>query len=189
MQSLLKRAWWALLIGGIASILFGVFALIWPKITLFVLAVFFAASVFVDGIAMVVSAVRHRAQASHWWLWLLVGLLGIVAGAIGLLSPPTALGALLLLISAYAIAVGVLMIWAGFKLRQEIRHEWLLWLLGVLSIVFGVMLLNHPAGALMTVIWFVSAWAIATGVIKVMLAFEARSFSGRLENWQQTKPA
>lgn len=183
MQALLKRAWWALLIGGIASVVFGVLALIWPGVTLFVLAVFFAATVFVDGIAMAVSAIRNRASANHWWLLLLVGLLGIVAGGIGLLSPPTALSALLLLISAYAMAIGVLMIWAGWKLRQEIRHEWLLWLLGALSIMFGVMLVNHPAAGLMTVIWFISAWAIATGIIKVMLAFEARNFSGKVENW------
>jgi uncharacterized membrane protein HdeD (DUF308 family) len=50
--------------------------------------------------------------------------LGIVAGGIGLLSPTTAAGALLLLISAYAIVAGVLMIWAGFKLREQIEREW-----------------------------------------------------------------
>lgn len=189
MQALLKQAWWALLIGGIASIIFGVLALIWPGVTLFVLAVFFAATVFVDGIAMAVSAIRNRASTGHWWLWLLVGLLGIAAGGIGLLSPPTALGALLLLISAYAVAIGVLMIWAGWKVRQEIRHEWLLWLLGALSIMFGVMLLNHPAAGLMTVIWFVSAWAIATGIIKIMLAFEARGFAGKVESWKASPAA
>jgi uncharacterized membrane protein HdeD (DUF308 family) len=46
------------------------------------------------------------------------------------------------------------------------------------------MLVNHPAAGLMTVIWFVSAWAIATGIIKIMLAFEARSFAGKVENWK-----
>ncbi len=89
MQALLKQAWWALLIGGIASVIFGVLAFMWPGLTLFILAVFFAATVFVDGIVTIVSAIRNRATASHWWLWLLLGLLGVVAGAIGLLSPGT----------------------------------------------------------------------------------------------------
>lgn len=179
MESLLKRTWWALLIGGIASVLFGVMALIWPGVTLVVLALFFAASVFVDGVVMALGAIRNRTGASHWWLWLLVGLLGIVAGLIGLFSPPTALGALLLLISAYAVAMGVLMIWAGWKMRQEIKHEWLLWLLGAMSILFGVLLITHPAAGLVTMIWFISAWAMATGIIKIMLAFEARSLVGK----------
>ena len=130
MQALLKQAWWALLIGGLASVLFGVLAFLWPGLTLFILAVFFAATVFVDGVVTMASAVKNRATASHWWLWLLLGLLGVVAGAIGLLSPATAAGALLLLISAYAIVTGVLMIWAGFKLRTEIEREWLLLVAG-----------------------------------------------------------
>jgi uncharacterized membrane protein HdeD (DUF308 family) len=176
MQALLKQAWWALLIGGIASVVFGVLAFIWPGLTLFVLAVFFAATVFVDGIVTIASAVRNRGSASHWWVWLLLGLLGVVAGAIGLLSPGTAAGALLLLISAYAIATGVLMIWAGFKLRAEIRHEWLLWLMGAVSVVFGVLLIAQPAAGLMGLVWAIAVWAVAEGLLKIMLAFKARSF-------------
>jgi uncharacterized membrane protein HdeD (DUF308 family) len=189
MESLLKRAWWALLIGGIASVVFGVLAILWPGLTALVLALFFAASILVDGVVMAYGAVKHRAGSSHWWLWLLVGLLGIVAGGIGLVSPPTALGALMLLIAAYAMATGVLLIWAGFKLREEISHEWLLWLLGVLSIVFGVLLLSHPVIGLMTVVWFVAAWAIVTGIIKIMLALEARSFRGALQKAHGAAPS
>jgi len=180
MQGLLKQAWWALLIGGIASVVFGVIAFVWPQLTLFFLAVFFAATVFVDGIVTIASAIRNRATATHWWLWLLIGLLGVVAGAIGLLSPATAAGALLLLISAYAIAVGVLLIWAGIKLRSEIAREWLLWLMGAISVVFGVLLLAQPAAALLGFVWAIAAWAVATGILKIMLAFKARNFSARL---------
>jgi uncharacterized membrane protein HdeD (DUF308 family) len=180
MQALLKQAWWALLIGGIASVIFGVLAFIWPGLTLFVLAVFFAATVFVDGIVTIISAIRNRATASHWWLWLLLGLLGVVAGAIGLLSPSVAAGALLLLISAYAIAAGVLMIWAGFKLRAEIEREWLLWLVGGLSVLFGLLLIVQPAAGLLGFVWAIATWAVAIGILKIMLAFKARNFSSRL---------
>jgi uncharacterized membrane protein HdeD (DUF308 family) len=180
MQALLKQAWWALLIGGIASVLFGVLAFAWPGLTLFILAVFFAATVFVDGVVTIASAFKNRATATHWWVWLLLGLLGVVAGAIGLLSPGTAAGALLLLISGYAIAAGVLMIWAGFKLRAEIEHEWLLWLLGAVSVLFGLLLVAQPAAGLMGFVWAIAIWAIAEGILKIMLAFKARRFGAKL---------
>jgi len=180
MQALLKQAWWALLIGGIASVIFGVLAFIWPGLTLFVLAVFFAATVFVDGIVTIISAVRNRATASHWWLWLLLGVLGVIAGGIGLLYPAAAAGALLLLISAYAIAAGVLMIWAGVKLRAEIEREWLLWLLGGLSVLFGLLLVAQPAAGLLGFVWAIGSWAVVTGILKIMLAFKARNFGSQL---------
>lgn len=182
MQALLKQAWWALLIGGIASVIFGVLAFAWPKLTLFFLAVLFAATVFVDGIVTIVSAVRNRASASHWWLWLLIGVLGVVAGSIGLLSPETAVGALLLLISAYAIATGILTIWAGIRLRAEIEHEWILWLLGALSVLFGILLVAQPAAGLLGLVWAIATWAIALGMLKILLAFKARRFKGRLDD-------
>jgi uncharacterized membrane protein HdeD (DUF308 family) len=180
MQALLKQAWWALLIGGLASVLFGVLAFLWPGLTLFILAVFFAATVFVDGVVTMASAIKNRATASHWWLWLLLGLLGVVAGAIGLLSPATAAGALLLLISAYAIVTGVLMIWAGFKLRTEIEREWLLWLLGAVSVLFGLLLIAQPAAGLLGFVWVIATWAVAEGILKILLAFKARRFGAKL---------
>jgi len=181
MDALLKRAWWALLIGGVASVIFGVLAFAWPGLTLLILALFFAASVLVDGVAMLVGAFKNRGSASHSWLWILVGVLGIVAGGIGLLSPTTAAGALLLLISAYAIVAGVLMIWAGFKLREHIEREWLLWLLGGLSVLFGVLMVAQPAAGVLGLVWAIASWAIVNGVLKIMLAFKARSFGSRLQ--------
>jgi len=182
MEALLKRSWWALLIGGIALVIFGVLAFMWPGKTLFIIAVFFAATVFVDGIVTVASAIRNRALSNHWWVWLLLGILGIVAGAIGLMNPGVAAGALLLLISAYAIAIGVLTIWAGFRLRKEISNEWLLWLLGAISVVFGVLMITQPAAGLLGLVWAIASWAVAIGILKILLAFKARSFRERLQS-------
>jgi uncharacterized membrane protein HdeD (DUF308 family) len=80
---------------------------------------------------------------------------------------------LLLLISAYAIFAGVLMIWAGFKLRAEIEREWLLWLLGGLSVLFGAA--GCTDRRLLGFVWAIASWAIATGILKIMLAFKALS--------------
>ena len=87
MQGVLKQAWWALLLGGIALVIFGVLAFMYPMATLLVLALFFAASILVDGVFTVISAIRVRERADNWWLWLLLGILGVVAGAIGLFAP------------------------------------------------------------------------------------------------------
>jgi uncharacterized membrane protein HdeD (DUF308 family) len=85
-----------------------------------------------------------------------------------------------LLISAYAIAAGVLMIWAGFKLRAEIEREWLLWLVGALSVLFGLLLVAQPTAGLLGFVWAIATWAVVIGILKIMLAFKARSFSSRL---------
>ena len=176
MQGLLKQGWWALLIGGIALVVFGVLAFVWPMATLLVLALFFAASILIDGVFTVVGALRARDHANNWWLWLLLGILGVVAGAIGLLAPATAAAVLVLLLAAYAIATGILMIWMGVKLRKEITREWLLILAGVVSVIFGAVIVWQPLAGLLGLVWAIGVWAILVGVLKIALAFRARHF-------------
>jgi len=141
MQALLRQAWWALLIGGIASVIFGVLAFMWPGLTLFVLAVFFAATVFVDGVVTIISAIRNRATASHWWLWLLLGLLGVVQLAIPCLlavrvsqvlsAPEISLLALL------EVVFGVAWVWLGTHEAPSVA------VLGGGMMVLGALTLNE----------------------------------------------
>ncbi len=176
MQGLLKRGWWAFLIGGIALVVFGVLALVWPMATLLVLALFFAASILIDGVFTVVGALRARDSANNWWLWLLLGILGVVAGAIGLLAPAAAAAVMVVLLAAYSIATGILMIWMGVKLRKEITGEWLLILAGVVSVIFGALIMWQPVAGLLGLVWAIGIWAILVGVLKIALAFRARRF-------------
>ncbi len=176
MQSVLKQAWWALLIGGIALVVFGVLAFMWPKATLLVLALLFAASILVDGVFTLISAFRMRGRADNW-MWLLLGILGVVAGAIGLFAPDAAAAAMVLLLAAYSIATGALMIWMGVKLRKEITGEWLLILAGVVSILFGAFIAWQPVAALLGLVWAIGVWAIAIGILKIVLAFRVRRYA------------
>jgi uncharacterized membrane protein HdeD (DUF308 family) len=178
MQKLMKNAWWAMLIGGIASVIFGIMAFAWPKLTLLVLAIFFAASVFVDGVFSIVGAIRNRGEGS-WWLVLLFGIVGVVAGGYAMFQPEAAALALLVLVATYAIVSGALLVATGWKLREEIRGEWLLILAGILSVAFGALLIARPGAGLLSLVWLVAAWSVATGALRIAFAFKARRFVDR----------
>jgi uncharacterized membrane protein HdeD (DUF308 family) len=48
--------------------------------------------------------------------------------------------------------------------------------MGVASVIFGVIFVMQPAVALLSLVWVIGAWAIAIGILKIMLAIRARSF-------------
>ena len=82
---------------------------------------------------------------------------------------------LLYLIAFRAIFTGVLEIIAGIHLRKAITNEWLLLVMGVLSVLFGVLILLAPGvGALAIVLWIV-AYALVFGIFMLALAFRLRS--------------
>jgi len=178
-QVLCKRTWWVFLVGGIASLMFGVLAFVNPGIALLVLAMFFAASVLVDGIFNVVGAVQHR-EKDGWWAMLLLGVLGLAVGGFALLNPPVSVMALILLVAIQAIMLGVFTIMLGYKVRQATEREWMLYLIGALSVLFGLLVVLNPGAGGLSIVYLIASWAIVIGALKVFFAFKVKSLPERV---------
>jgi uncharacterized membrane protein HdeD (DUF308 family) len=175
-QELCKRTWWVFLLGGIASVVFGVLALVNPGIALLVLAMFFAASVLVDGISSAIGAIQHR-EKDGWWLMLLIGALGLAVGAFALMNPPVSILAFIYLVAFQAIALGVFTAMLGYKVRKATSREWILYLTGGLSILFGGAVLAHPVAGSVTIVYLIAAWAIVVGAFKIAFALRVKRVS------------
>ncbi|HEY8515066.1 MAG TPA: HdeD family acid-resistance protein [Candidatus Binatia bacterium] len=179
MIEMLARYWWALVLRGIAGIVFGVLALLWPGITLEVLVIFFGAYMLVDGVFAVISAIGGRAHTPHWGWLLLEGLLGIAIGIFTFVAPVVTAFALLMYIAAWAIVTGVIELVQAIRLRREIEGEFWLGLAGVLSIGFGVLLVIFPLAGALSIVWLIGAYAVAFGIVLLLLGFRLRGMAPR----------
>ena len=168
------RAWWLVLLRGIAAIVFGILAWTWPGATLITLTLFWGAYALVDGIAALWSCWHGRDRGKAMWQVILIGVLGIAAGIFTFISPGITAIALLLLIAIWAVANGVFQIAAAIRLRKEIANEWLLILSGVLSVAFGVLMMVFPGAGAMAVLWLIGVFAVAYGALLVLFAFKLR---------------
>ena len=107
MLGLVARDWWVFAIRGIAAIVFGILAFIWPERTLTVLVFLFGAYVFVDGVALLVALARGDAEARrNAWAVGIMGVLGIVVGVATFVWPGLTALTLLYLVAFWAIATG-----------------------------------------------------------------------------------
>jgi hypothetical protein len=94
----------------------------------------------------------------------IVGIAGIVAGALTFLWPGITAMVLLFFIAGWAIEIGILEIVGAIKLRKEIDNEWLLIAGGVLSVLFGVAILVMPGAGALALVWLIGLYAIIYGV-------------------------
>jgi len=169
---MLAGNWWALLLRGIAAALFGLAALFWPGLTLFVLIVFFGAYALVDGVLAIVAGIRGS-EGSRWLL-LAEGVFGVLAGLAALFWPGMTALVLLFLISAWAIFTGLLKVVMAIFFRREVENAWLMGLSGVLSILFGLVLAVLPGAGLLSLVWLIGIYALIFGIALIVLGFRAR---------------
>ena len=177
MDSRLSLNWSALAIRGVIAIAFGILALLMPGLTLAALILLFAAYAIVDGASHVVTGIRQRSGDRPDGLMILGGIVGIAVGVIAAILPGVTALFLLTLIGAWAIVTGAAEIVAAYRLRKAISGEWLLALQGIISIAFGLYVWIFPGAGALAVVWLIATFAIASGVILLMLAFRMRSLA------------
>jgi uncharacterized membrane protein HdeD (DUF308 family) len=178
MLSAIMQRWWILLLRGISATVFGVLAMVWPGITLLMLIIIYGVVALIDGIAGIALGIRGGAGGRTWWEMILLGLLGVIAGAVTFLWPGLTAVVLLVVIALWAIIRGILEIIGAITLRKIIQGEWLLILSGVLSIGFGVLLLLQPAAGALAVMWLIGLYMIVFGITTIALSLRLRRLRG-----------
>jgi uncharacterized membrane protein HdeD (DUF308 family) len=175
MVDVLTRNWWMWLIRGIAAVIFGILAFLWPGLTWITIAIFFGAYALVDGVFAIFATVRAAGAHQVWWQFLLEGIVGILIAAITFYDIRITITALYLTIAAWAFLTGIFELVAAVQLRQHIANE--LWLIlgGIASIAFGVLMILFPLAGALTIIWLIAAYAIVFGFIMIGFSMRLRS--------------
>lgn len=167
--------WWLVLLEGIAAVIIGLFLLTAPGITLLFLVQVAGFFWLFGGVLRVVSIFVD----SSLWGWKLVGgIIGILAGIVVLQHP---IWSTLLVPTLYVIILGIQgIIVGGTSLVLAFRGGgWGAGLLGIVSIVFGVILLLNPVFIGIAILPFVlGAFALIGGIAAIIVAFRLRSSGG-----------
>jgi uncharacterized membrane protein HdeD (DUF308 family) len=175
MFNLMTQNWWAIALRGLVAVLFGIATFMWPGIALSVLAPLFGAYALINGIFAVIEAFRRDVSQERWRPLLFEGAVSIVIGVMTFAWPGLTVRGLLFLIAFWAIMTGVFEIITAIRLRHEIRGEWMMALIAILSMAFGLLLLAFPVTGALSVILLIRAFVFAIGALMIALAFKLRS--------------
>ena len=178
-SELCKRTWWVFLVGGIASVVFGVLAFVNPGVALMVLGLFFAAWVLVDGAANIWGALSNK-DKDGWWIILVLGIAGVLAGGYALLNPDVSMIVFVYVVSFIVLLIGVSSLYLGWKIRKDIPNEWILYLSGALSVVFSLLILFNPVSGGISVVYVIAFWAILVGALRIWFAFRVQKLGKRI---------
>jgi uncharacterized membrane protein HdeD (DUF308 family) len=165
--------WRVLLFRGVIAIAFGCLALLWPGLTLAMLAGFFAAFALLSGVGAFLIGVRARGRRGAW-APLLEGVLGIAAAVVAVLYPGMTAIALLVVIAVWAILSGASAIAAATLLERDADSTGGLPIFGMLSVLLGIVLLVQPFAGALALAWMIALYALVSGTTYVVLALRTR---------------
>ena len=174
MPVVLRNNWWALVLRGVMAILFAIITFAVPGITIAVLVTIFGFYALFDGIFAIVSTVKAVQGHRRWGAFLFEGVLGILFGLYAIIFPIAAAAAFVTFVAVWAVFTGILEITAAIRLRRHIQGEWILIVLGVLSILLGLTLVAAPVSGAVFLVWVLASYGLIFGVLLITLGFRVR---------------
>lgn len=168
------KDWWLYALRGLLGVIFGLIALFMPVATILALVLLFAAYMLVDGFFALYASFRAMRRRESWGMPLLQGVASIATSAIAFLWPGITVLAFVLLVAAWAIVSGCLMLAAAYNIEGRYGRGWLM-LGGIASLLFGVLMILSPLIGAVVLTWWIGAYALVFGVALIVMAFRARS--------------
>src|SRR6478752_2590317 len=165
------RNWSLLLLNGLLLIVAGVliFSIDWSVRSL---ATFIGALFVLEGLSMALtSGIDARVRRAN----VVTGLLSIAVGVAIIVWPAPGIVAVAIFLGAWLIVVGTITISGSFAARRFLPDWWMLLILGLLEVPLGVLALANPGATLAAIITVAGIWAVAVGVMRVVMSFEVKN--------------
>jgi len=162
--------WWLLLVWGILSVLIGGMLLATPGMTTVLLITFMGAYWLVGGLFALASLAVDRSNMG-WKIFL--SIINIIAGIAILCYPLYAtifvLSFFVIFIGFWACFVGAAHLFQGFSSKDAGNA-----VLGIISIIFGILLLVGPLYVAALLPFIIGAFSIVLGIIAIAYSFTAK---------------
>jgi uncharacterized membrane protein HdeD (DUF308 family) len=191
LRPIAKATWWSILVRGALAILFGILVLGNPGIGLTALVLTFGVYAAIDGVAALATAIGHGRAGQSWGWYLVEGLVSLAVAALAFARPGVTILAIVLLIAFRAIALGLFELGgavAGSVGGQAIEHRWLLAITGLVSLVFGVLLIAEPLVGSVALMWAVGVYALVFGIMLVVVGIRALVATSRADKESSYMP-
>jgi len=173
------RNWWAFVLQGVLAIAIGVATFVAPQPSLTAFIAVFAIYALVTGLFQVIGGLSMPTGPK--WSLVAGGVLAIAIGVLTFAQPQNTAVAVTLLVAVFAIATGVSEVAAAYQLRSLGNTFWL-GLSGVVSVVFGVLLISQPSTGVLAVLWLIGFYAIFAGILSIAFGIQLKSVGNNVDD-------
>lgn len=163
-------------LNGFLAILFGLIALFFPSITLIGLAVYFAITIMLGGLMLIIGSIRMEPLLKGRYWQLFEGIIGILLGIIILVKPELSVAVFVAIIGIWAILLGLFFLIIYIRRQLPEFEKYFFLVAGIVSFIFGLLIAVNPFKSSRLIVVLIGLYAIAYGVFSIV---KTRKIFGR----------
>lgn len=182
MKGFVSDIWWLVLFRGVALLLFGAIALVWPGLTFVLLAFFFAVYLLIAGIANILSGIGGIVERRGWFLHLALGIVEIGVAAYVMRNPGLTIAAFIIALGILFIVQGIVAIIASFSDTTDRGLRFIEIVAGALGVLAGFIILRYPVAGGLAFLWVLGVYGIIAGVLTIAAALSGRGILESIES-------
>ena len=110
--------------------------------------------------------------AKHWWQILVRGIIALIFGIVVLAWPGVALAIFVIFFGAFVFVDGIFTLVAAINYKAGGGKRTWLYIRGIAAIIVGLIVFFMPAVAALALVILIAAWALVTGVMELVYAFQ-----------------
>lgn len=168
--------WWLFLAQGVAMLILAAVGFTNPGVIIQILGAYLV----IDGALKLVGAFTNKKDDPSRVMNIITGIIGVVVGIYAFANPVGAAAIVTYLIAIWVIILGILLVVWGIQLRERFAEYWLLIVLGVLSVLFGLLVFNNFLAGMLTLASLFVAYMVVGGILAIVLAFRIKALGERL---------
>lgn len=168
--------WWLFLAQGVAMLILAAVGVTQPGTIIQIIGAYLV----IDGALKLVGAFTNKKEDSSRLMNIIAGVIGVIVGIYAFTNPAGAAIIVTYLIAIWVIILGIMLVIWGVQLRDRLSEYWLLIILGVLSIIFGILVFNNFLAGMLTLAWLFVAYMIVGGILAIVLSFRIKALGERL---------
>jgi uncharacterized membrane protein HdeD (DUF308 family) len=172
-----KSNWSIFLTNGLIAILFGLLALLVPVATILTLTIYFGLLIILGGLIIFYISYKNLQAKKSYMLLMAEAIFAILVGAVIAFYPKSSLNIFLIMIGIWATIVGLMQIIIAVRMKGKVSYHGMFTLNGVITLVFGLLLLFNPTGTIKLLFSVIGILAIIAGLLLVFLSFKVKGIA------------
>ena len=181
MKEGIQKNWNLLLFNGLIALFYGILAIFASEAVILTIVTYLGILILVTGFAMIYGVYSNYKNHLDYGFDLFQSIVVLVLGTLLTFYSQQSLQVFVIIIGSWAIMMGIVQLYYAFKLPGSHNSKTPLIVNGIITLIFGTLLLFNPFNMARFVVIISGVLALLTGIMLIILSLKLKNYRDNID--------